>query len=182
MTCRTAALPNTTAIARTELPGQPADRESQDEECPEAHEQTRRERGRPAASWYGTSAPKANARNEPMHADRGDPIDRSLRPTSSKMSSRGAFSGIREHPVSEVGRLVLRIHGPGLLRLGRLPQGRGRHGRVQGPRPREVEVFAGKTIELYLIPTKAGAYKPVCEIKGHLEAGMFGTITVTAAP
>jgi len=52
----------------------------------------------------------------------------------------------------------------------------------KAPAPREVEVFAGKTVELYLIPTKAGAYKLVCEIEGHFEAGMFGTITVTAAP
>jgi uncharacterized cupredoxin-like copper-binding protein len=48
--------------------------------------------------------------------------------------------------------------------------------------PREVEVFAGQSIELYLIPTKAGTYELVCEIEGHFEAGMFGTITVTAAP
>ncbi len=48
--------------------------------------------------------------------------------------------------------------------------------------PREVEVFPGKEVELYLIPTQAGTYKLVCEIEGHLEAGMSGTITVTAAP
>ena len=47
--------------------------------------------------------------------------------------------------------------------------------------PREVEVFAGQEIEVFLIPTQAGTYKLVCEIEGHLEAGMFGTITVTAA-
>ena len=51
----------------------------------------------------------------------------------------------------------------------------------KAPAPREVEVFAGKTIELYLIPTRAGTYELVCEIEGHFEAGMFGTITVTAA-
>ena len=51
----------------------------------------------------------------------------------------------------------------------------------KAPAPREVEVFAGKAIELYLIPTRAGTYKLVCEIEGHFEAGMFGTITVTAA-
>ena len=47
--------------------------------------------------------------------------------------------------------------------------------------PREVEVFAGQQIEVYLIPTQAGTFKLVCEIEGHLEAGMFGTITVAAA-
>ena len=42
-------------------------------------------------------------------------------------------------------------------------------------------MFAGKTTDLYLIPTKAGTYELVCEIEGHFEAGMFGTITVTVA-
>ncbi len=54
-------------------------------------------------------------------------------------------------------------------------------GEFKAPAPYEVEVFAGKTIELYLIPTKAGTYDLVCEIEGHFEAGMFGTITVTPA-
>ena len=51
----------------------------------------------------------------------------------------------------------------------------------KAPAPREVEVFAGKTVELFLIPTKPGTYDLVCEIEGHFEAGMFGTITVTPA-
>ncbi len=46
--------------------------------------------------------------------------------------------------------------------------------------PREVEVFAGQQIEVYLIPTQTGTYQLVCEIEGHFEAGMFGTITVVA--
>lgn len=55
-------------------------------------------------------------------------------------------------------------------------------GEFKGPAPREVEVFAGAEIELFLIPTEAGTYDLVCEIEGHFEAGMFGTITVAAAP
>ena len=55
-------------------------------------------------------------------------------------------------------------------------------GEFKGPAPREIEVFAGQEIEIYLIPTQAGNYDLVCEIEGHLEEGMFGTITVTAAP
>jgi len=55
-------------------------------------------------------------------------------------------------------------------------------GEFKGPAPREVEVFAGAEIELFLIPTQPGTYDLVCEIEGHFEAGMFGTITVTAAP
>jgi uncharacterized cupredoxin-like copper-binding protein len=51
-------------------------------------------------------------------------------------------------------------------------------GEFKAPAPHEVEVFAGKAIDLYLIPTAAGTYDLVCEIKGHFEKGMFGTITV----
>jgi uncharacterized cupredoxin-like copper-binding protein len=50
----------------------------------------------------------------------------------------------------------------------------------KAPAPREVEVFVGAEIELYLIPTKPGTYDLVCEIEGHFEKGMFGTITVVA--
>ena len=53
-------------------------------------------------------------------------------------------------------------------------------GEFKGPAPLEVEVFAGKEIELFLIPTKAGTYDLGCMIKGHFEKGMFGTITVVA--
>jgi uncharacterized cupredoxin-like copper-binding protein len=51
-------------------------------------------------------------------------------------------------------------------------------GEFKAPAPLEVEVFAGKETELYLIPTEAGTYDLVCEIEGHFEAGMFGTIVV----
>jgi uncharacterized cupredoxin-like copper-binding protein len=51
-------------------------------------------------------------------------------------------------------------------------------GEFKAPAPLEVEVFTGKTIDLYVIPTKAGTYKLVCEIEGHFEKGMFGTISV----
>jgi uncharacterized cupredoxin-like copper-binding protein len=53
-------------------------------------------------------------------------------------------------------------------------------GEYKGPTLSEVEVFAGKQLDLYLIPTKAGSYLLVCEIEGHREAGMEGTITVGA--
>ena len=54
-------------------------------------------------------------------------------------------------------------------------------GEFKAPTPREVEVFSGKQVDLYLIPTKAGTFDLKCEIEGHFEAGMFGTITVTPA-
>ena len=54
-------------------------------------------------------------------------------------------------------------------------------GEYKGPTAREVEVLAGEQLDLYLIPTKEGTYLLVCEIEGHREAGMEGTITVTAS-
>jgi uncharacterized cupredoxin-like copper-binding protein len=44
---------------------------------------------------------------------------------------------------------------------------------------KEAEVLAGKQLDLYVIPTKAGTFKIVCEIPGHEQAGMVGTIQVT---
>ena len=54
-------------------------------------------------------------------------------------------------------------------------------GEFKAPAPHEIEVFSGKEIEVYLIPTQPGVYDLVCEIEGHFEAGMFGTITVAPA-
>jgi uncharacterized cupredoxin-like copper-binding protein len=51
-------------------------------------------------------------------------------------------------------------------------------GEFKAPALAEVEVFAGKETELFLIPTQAGTFDLVCEIEGHFEAGMFGTIVV----
>jgi uncharacterized cupredoxin-like copper-binding protein len=52
-------------------------------------------------------------------------------------------------------------------------------GEFKTPLLLEVEVFADKETELFLIPTKAGKYEIVCEIEGHFEAGMHGHIIVT---
>lgn len=51
-------------------------------------------------------------------------------------------------------------------------------GEYKGPFPSEIEVFAAQQTDLYLIPTKVGEYELVCEIEGHKEAGMIGTIRV----
>ena len=50
---------------------------------------------------------------------------------------------------------------------------------VKVPYFTEIEVFAGKSVELYFVPIVPGEFGLVCEIEGHLEAGMLGTITVT---
>lgn len=54
-------------------------------------------------------------------------------------------------------------------------------GEFKGPAPLEVETFAGKETELFLIPVAGTTYELVCEIEGHYEAGMFGTIIVEPA-
>jgi len=54
-------------------------------------------------------------------------------------------------------------------------------GEFKAPTLLEVETFSGKQTDLYLIPTAAGTFDLVCEIEGHFEAGMFGTIVVQAA-
>src|SRR3972149_5646691 len=43
----------------------------------------------------------------------------------------------------------------------------------------EIEVFPGKQVDLYFVPITPGTYEVLCEIAGHLEAGMKGTATVT---
>lgn len=52
-------------------------------------------------------------------------------------------------------------------------------GEYKAPMLKEAEVKAGAMLELFLIPTVPGTYDIICEIEGHEEAGMFGTITVT---
>jgi uncharacterized cupredoxin-like copper-binding protein len=50
---------------------------------------------------------------------------------------------------------------------------------VKAPFFTEIEVKAGKTVELFVIPVTTGSFETLCEIEGHREAGMEGTITVT---
>jgi len=50
---------------------------------------------------------------------------------------------------------------------------------VKAPFFTEIEVLAGKTVELFVVPVTTGSFETLCEIAGHREAGMEGTITVT---
>jgi len=50
---------------------------------------------------------------------------------------------------------------------------------VKAPFFTEIEVLAGKTVKLFVIPVTPGSFETLCEIEGHREAGMEGTITVT---
>jgi len=52
---------------------------------------------------------------------------------------------------------------------------------VKVPYFTEVEVLAGKSVELFVIPTVPGSFEMLCEIAGHREAGMEGTISVTGS-
>ena len=52
---------------------------------------------------------------------------------------------------------------------------------VKAPFFTETEVLAGKTVKLFVIPVTPGSFETLCEIEGHREAGMEGTITVTGA-
>jgi len=54
-------------------------------------------------------------------------------------------------------------------------------GEFKAPTLLEVETFAGAVTEVFLIPQTAGTYDLLCEIEGHFEAGMFGTIVVEDA-
>jgi len=42
-----------------------------------------------------------------------------------------------------------------------------------------IEVYPGQEVELYFIPVLPGTFELFCEIEGHADAGMRGTITVT---
>ena len=53
-------------------------------------------------------------------------------------------------------------------------------GEYKSPLLKEAEVLGGKQLDLYLIPTKVGVFKIVCQLDGHEKAGMVGTIKVTA--
>lgn len=52
---------------------------------------------------------------------------------------------------------------------------------VKAPFFTEIEVLAGKTVKLFVIPVTTGSFETLCEIPGHLEAGMRGTINVTGS-
>ncbi|MDQ5840034.1 MAG: plastocyanin/azurin family copper-binding protein, partial [Chloroflexota bacterium] len=50
---------------------------------------------------------------------------------------------------------------------------------VKAPFFTEIEVLAGKTVKLFVIPVTTGSFEMLCELPGHREAGMEGTVTVT---
>jgi len=51
-------------------------------------------------------------------------------------------------------------------------------GEVKAPFFTAIEVYAGKTMEWFLVPMKKGTFDLLCTVKGHAEHGMKGTIEV----
>ena len=54
----------------------------------------------------------------------------------------------------------------------------GSDGEVKAPYFTAVEVYPGKTLEWFLVPTQKGTFDLLCTIKGHAEHGMKGMIEV----
>jgi len=54
----------------------------------------------------------------------------------------------------------------------------GSNGEVKAPSFTAVEVYPGKTLEWFLVPTQKGTFNLLCTIKGHAEHGMKGKIEV----
>ncbi len=51
-------------------------------------------------------------------------------------------------------------------------------GEIKAPYFSALEVFPGRSLELYFIPVRQGTYKLHCTIKGHEAQGMHGTIMI----
>ena len=54
----------------------------------------------------------------------------------------------------------------------------GSDGEVKAPSFTAVEVYAGKSLEWFLVPMEAGTFELLCTVKGHADHGMKGTIQV----
>ncbi len=51
-------------------------------------------------------------------------------------------------------------------------------GEIKAPYFSAIEIFPGRTLDLYFIPVTKGVYNLHCTIEGHKEQGMFGTIEI----
>lgn len=51
-------------------------------------------------------------------------------------------------------------------------------GEIKAPYFSALEVYPGRSLDLYFIPVKPGKYKLLCTIAGHEEQGMHGTIVI----
>lgn len=51
-------------------------------------------------------------------------------------------------------------------------------GEIKAPYFTALEVFPGRSLDLYFIPVKIGSYDLKCTIEGHTEKGMIGRIVI----
>lgn len=51
-------------------------------------------------------------------------------------------------------------------------------GEIKAPYFSALEVFAGRSLDLYFVPVQKGSYKLHCTITGHETKGMHGTIVI----
>jgi uncharacterized cupredoxin-like copper-binding protein len=51
-------------------------------------------------------------------------------------------------------------------------------GEIKAPYLTAVEVFPGRSVDLYFVPVTKDAYRLTCTIKGHAEKGMTGQIVI----
>lgn len=51
-------------------------------------------------------------------------------------------------------------------------------GEIKAPYFSAIEVFPGRSLDLYFIPVKTGTYDLVCTMEGHAEEGMRGHIRI----
>jgi uncharacterized cupredoxin-like copper-binding protein len=51
-------------------------------------------------------------------------------------------------------------------------------GEVKAPFFSAIEVYPGRTLDLYFIPEKTGSYHLICTVEGHAEMGMKGEIRI----
>jgi uncharacterized cupredoxin-like copper-binding protein len=51
-------------------------------------------------------------------------------------------------------------------------------GEIKAPYFSALEVFPGRSLDLYAVPGKKGTYKLHCTIEGHEGKGMHGTIVI----
>lgn len=51
-------------------------------------------------------------------------------------------------------------------------------GEIKAPYFLALEVFPGRSLDLYFVPVKKGTYKLHCTIEGHEDQGMHGTILI----
>lgn len=51
-------------------------------------------------------------------------------------------------------------------------------GEVKAPYFHAIEVYSGRSLDLYFVPVQRGVYELTCTIEGHIDLGMKGTLRI----